>query len=68
MHKLRHNGIQCNFSTARAGIQLTNFEHTLQIVGVGFEVRTDLMLFHTAKWPAIPTLRQFEILKMNKKV
>ena len=38
------------------------------IVGVCFEVKTDLMLFHTAKWPAIPTLRQFEILKMNKKV
>ena len=53
---------------ARAGIQLTNFVHTLLIVGVGFEVKTDLMLFHTARWPAIPTLRQIEILKVNKKV
>ena len=47
---------------------LTYFVHKLLIVGAGFEVKTDLKLFHTAKLAAIPTLRQFEVLKVNKKV
>ena len=42
---------------------LTYFVHKLLIVGAGFEVKTDLKLFHTAKWPAIPTLRQFDNLR-----